>query len=350
MKKRSKRTEQIQECILHYVEEHPSDIAGFTSAHFDISRQSVAKHIRRLVDEGLLATTGATKGKQYQLQSLVHERFSFRIQEDFKIEEDVVWRSHIRPLLQGVSPHVLDICQYGFTEMFNNALEHSGTDSIDVEIRRDANKITMEVIDFGVGLFAKLQKELGLSDPQHALLELTKGKLTTDPAHHTGEGIFFTSRMFDNFSILSSGLFYQTVNEDGDWLIEVKGREATRGTLVRMNIRIFSQRTSREVYEKYASHGGYDFSRTHVLVALARYGEEQLVSRSQARRVLARFERFREVLLDFDGVAIIGHSFADEIFRVFKNEHPEIEVIGTHMTPHVREMIDRAMFAGKETA
>jgi STAS-like domain of unknown function (DUF4325) len=116
-----------------------------------------------------------------------------------------------------------------------------------------------------------------------------------------------------------------------------------------MVIRVSSQRTAKEVFDKYASYEGYDFSRTHVPVSLARYGEEQLVSRSQARRILSRFERFREVLLDFDGVESIGHSFADEIFRVFKNEHPEIEIAGVNMTPQVGEMIQRAMIAGKET-
>jgi len=36
---------------------------------------------------------------------------------------------------------------------------------------------------------------------------LAKGKLTTDPKRHSGEGIFFSSRMFDEFDILSGGVF-----------------------------------------------------------------------------------------------------------------------------------------------
>ena len=40
-----------------------------------------------------------------------------------------------------------------------------------------------------------------LLDERHAILELSKDQLTTDPARHTGDGIFFTSRMFDSFDL-----------------------------------------------------------------------------------------------------------------------------------------------------
>jgi hypothetical protein len=49
------------------------------------------------------------------------------------------------------------------------------------------------------------------------------------------------------------------------------------------------------------------------------YEGESLMSRSQARRLMNRFDRFSEVVLDFTGVNFIGQGFADEIFRVFAN-------------------------------
>jgi hypothetical protein len=52
-------------------------------------------------------------------------------------------------------------------------------------------------------------------------------------------------------------------------------------------------------------------------VRLAKYGNDQLISRSQAKRLLARIELFKIVLFDFSGVETIGQAFADEIFRVF---------------------------------
>ena len=40
--------------------------------------------------------------------------------------------------------------------------------------------------------------------------------------------------------------------------------------------------------------------------------EDFLVARSQAKRLLERFDRFEEVVLDFDGVRQVGQGFADE--------------------------------------
>ena len=37
-------------------------------------------------------------------------------------------------------------------------------------------------------------------------------------------------------------------------------------------------------------------------------------------------EKFKEVVLDFSKIETIGRAFADEIFRVYKNQHPEIKL------------------------
>ena len=72
---------------------------------------------------------------------------------------------------------------------------------------------------------------------------------------------------------------------------------------------------------------------------LAQYGKEHLVSRSQARRVLTRFDQFREVFLDFRGVEFIGQAFADEIFRVFRLQHPDINITWMGAEKEVERMI-----------
>lgn len=45
---------------------------------------------------------------------------------------------------------------------------------------------------------------------------------------------------------------------------------------------------------------------------------------------------------DFGEVTDIGQAFADEIFRVFANAHPEMELIAIQAVPDVRQMIRRA--------
>ena len=176
----------------------------------------------------------------------------------------------------------------------------------------------------------------------HAILELAKGKLTTDPQRHTGEGIFFTSRMFDDYVILSGGVYFShKTGEEEDWILE---RERPReGTTVVMSLRNRSDRTVKQIFEKYtASPKDFGFNRTIVPVRLAKHGAEQLISRSQAKRLLARFERFRVVILDFAGIDEIGQAFADEIFRVYSLQHPEVRIVPANAGPEVKRSIRRA--------
>jgi anti-sigma regulatory factor (Ser/Thr protein kinase) len=256
----------------------------------------------------------------------------------------MVWRQKLKPLLKTIKSNVIDICHYGFTEMMNNVVDHSGSMSVAIGLTLLPNRIELHVSDQGVGIFKKISKELNLEDERHAVLELTKGKLTTDKAHHTGEGIFFTSRMFDRFSILSGSLYFShTLGHEEDWLLQDEDKPFN-GTGVTISISINSPRTTKEVFDKYTATGeDYSFTRTHVPVALARYGEEQLISRSQAKRLLARLEPFKEVFLNFEGVDSIGQAFADEIFRVFKKEHPDIEIVWIRASKQIENMIKRVI-------
>ncbi|MFH0834705.1 MAG: STAS-like domain-containing protein, partial [Patescibacteria group bacterium] len=66
------------------------------------------------------------------------------------------------------------------------------------------------------------------------------------------------------------------------------------------------------------------------------------ISRSQARRVLAGLEKFKVIVFDFDKVPMIGQAFADEIFRVFHDKHPQIRLETANMNEGVEFMIKRA--------
>ena len=208
-----------------------------------------------------------------------------------------------------------------------------------VLLREDVSE--MLIRDDGVGIFWKIQRQLGLLDERHAIFELSKGKLTTDPTNHTGEGIFFTSRMFDSFEILSGGSFFS--HEHGkprDWLL--KSKSERRGTMVLMRLNNHTSRTTRKVFGAYVSGEDFDFTKTVVPVDLARYENDKLISRSQAKRVLARVELFKTVVFDFKSVDYIGQAFADEIFRVFANAHPDIELHAINANSEVKRMIARA--------
>ena len=91
----------------------------------------------------------------------------------------------------------------------------------------------------------------------------------------------------------------------------------------------------------------FTFNKTVVPMKLAKYGMDELVSRSQAKRLLARVDLFKIVIFDFQDVASIGQAFADQIFRVFAKDHPDIELVPVHVQPAVKEMIERARALGR---
>jgi len=332
---------EIQRFIISELPAHPQDIAKVAGARFGISRQAVNRHLRNLVKLGVLKATGETRNREYTFPILRRESASLPITP--QLEEDIVWREKVAPVLMGVPDNVLDICRYGVTEILNNAIDHSESSMVGIEVDYQISLINIIVVDQGVGIFRKIKDYCHLDDERLAILELAKGKLTTDPTRHTGEGIFFTSRMFDSFAIFSGPLYVGCSRDGGDWLIEDR-EHPVDGTSVYMEISPLSTHTPKEVFERYSTaQDDYAFSRTNVLIALAEQSHgEKLVSRSQAKRVMARLERFKEVVLDFKGIQDIGPAFADEIFRVFRREHPETHMTSINKTEEVQRMIRRA--------
>jgi len=334
------RAEEIRDYLLTLLQAGKPDSVGRAAKVFRVSRQAVNRHMRALIAQGFVKASGATRGRQYSLVVDSHTR-----DYDLKgLEEHVVWRDFVRPLLGDVPPNVERIWQYGVTEMLNNAVDHSGGTSVRVEVTRVGGSVNLYVTDDGIGIFRKLREALGLEDDQHVVLELSKGKLTTDPKNHTGEGIFFTSRIFDLFSILSGELYLIHTPRLKDWVFEMG--QNVRGTTVRLKLRGNSTKKLDDLFDLFASSDEhYRFSVTHVPVALAKVGDDNLVSRSQARRLMARLDLFSKVVLDFEGVNQIGQAFADEVFRVFANEHPQLELGWVDATENVERMIRRALAA-----
>ncbi|HEY9461076.1 MAG TPA: DUF4325 domain-containing protein [Paralcaligenes sp.] len=334
MAKPSKFAELIQ-TVTKDVIGHPRDLTRHYANRFGISRVSANKYIQRLETEGWIARSGPST---HPVFSPGYKRRVSKLYSLNGLEEHVVWEQDFRPYFS-LTPNVQNIANHGFTEMVNNAIDHSGGESVFAWMSQDESAIYISVSDNGIGIFAKITNALNLPDMRQALFELSKGKLTTDPSKHTGEGIFFTSRMFDSFDITANDLrFNHSDISPTDWLGEDKAffRE---GTAVFMRIALDSQRTAADVYAQFTDvPEDYAFSKTEVPMKLARSGDEQLVSRSQAKRLIARFDRFKIVTLDFDGIQEIGQAFADELFRVYGAAHPEVELLPKNMSEQVERM------------
>lgn len=335
-----KRGEIIRQFILDNVEHHPTDVVALTSHTFDISRQAVNKHIKRLVDQSALLVRGSTRSRRYILHPLAKWEHIYTL--DGSLAEDTVWRTDISEFVGDLPDNVIDIWHYGFTEILNNAIDHSSGNQVHIQVTKTATTIEIVVYDDGEGIFKKIQRELGLLDERHSVLELAKGKLTTDPDNHTGEGIFFSSRMFDDFAILSGNVYFShKYDEVEDWILE-RQRFQT-GTGVFMMISNNTSMTTKQIFDSFTSDDDYGFTKTVVPVRLTQYGDDKLISRSQAKRLLVRVERFRTVIFDFDEVETIGQAFADEIFRVFKTQHPDMDLLYLKANKQVQQMIARAL-------
>ncbi len=333
------RGEAIREFIINNVDTHANDIVVLTAGQFDISRQAVNTHIKRLVEQKSLVAKGNTRNRTYKLHTLIEQTERFELSG---LEEDRAWRDIIRPKLGALPDNLMGIWDYGFTEMLNNAIDHSQGEYAIVNVRKTPISSEITITDDGLGIFTRIQKLLNLNDERHAVLELSKGKLTTDPDNHTGEGIFFSSRIFDEYAILSGGVFFShEYNKPEDWIIERK--KSGKGTTVFMKISNNSTRKIKAIFDEYASDEDAGFDKTVVPVSLARYGNERLVSRSQAKRLLSRVDRFKIVIFDFNDIDQIGQAFADEVFRVFNNRHPDIQLYFIKANPDVENMILRAL-------
>ena len=92
--------------------------------------------------------------------------------------------------------------------MLNNAINHSEGTGVIIKTKWSPESISIAIQDDGVGIFRKIQKSLCVEDIREIALHLSKGKITTDPGNHFGESIFFASRFFDDFHIISSGISY----------------------------------------------------------------------------------------------------------------------------------------------
>jgi len=257
--------EDIRSFINSNVSEHPSDIALITAQKFGISRQRVNAYLTREIKNGKIIKTGRTSSTRYYLVDGNKLKFSLKLSPD--LAEDRVWTKYVKPMLLKYPRNIYNVCYYGFTEILNNAIDHSNGTLVYISIEIKNDDINIEIIDNGIGIFKKIQNALNLESDRESILHLSKGKFTTDPKNHTGEGIFFTSRIFDNFSIFSGNLFYIFKNED--WFHSSERREEFgKGTLMNMHISLNSKKTAKEVMDKYTDEE-IGFTKTIVSVALS---------------------------------------------------------------------------------
>ncbi len=338
------QAEEIRAYLLAKIPVHPKNIVAQASKAFSCSRTTVHRHLNRLLRDGKIIKSGTTRQVQYFLKTDKNKKIHVPLKPG--VAEDVIWKENFQADFETLPKNILEICEYGFLEMLNNAIDHSEGKGVIIETEWESDSIKITIWDDGIGIFRKIKNTLKLEDEREGALHLSKGKFTTDPQNHTGEGIFFSSRAFDTFNVGSGRMYYSRSNPEKDWFLETTEESKFNGTILIMNIEVDSKRQLKEVFSEYTeddSDGVPKFGKTLILVQLSKFDDERYVSRSQARRIVLGLEKFKQVVLDFKDISTVGQGFVDEVFRVFQSKYPEIKIEYTNANDDVRFMIERSL-------
>ena len=316
----------------------------------NVSRQYAKVLINNLITTKKLMKIGSTRSAFYVSPQYAKDHpdlLPTRIQKNLKntnLEEHRVLDDleERLPVILKLPENIRSIFTYTFSEMLNNAIEHSGSKNIQVEVEIKDKRLLFRVIDSGIGVFKNVMQKRKLKSELEAIQELLKGKTTTQPKAHSGEGIFFTSKSADIFILDSFGI-QMIINNRIDDIFVSHSKKIKRGTSVLFEIKIDSSRHLDDIFRRYTDttkDGDYGFDKTEIKVKLYTMGGVH-VSRSQARRVLTNLEKFKSIIFDFDKVPMIGQAFADEILRVFHGKYPGIKLEATNMNDAVKFMVNR---------
>jgi anti-sigma regulatory factor (Ser/Thr protein kinase) len=318
-----------------------ADLVGLTG----LSRAYAQRFLKALADEGVIVLMGKANQAHYIFPSKKGASNAKplsvrRVMTNKGLAEDKVLREikEKSAIFQGVAGNVSSIIDYAFTEMLNNAIEHSTSEKVDVVVTKTATDIRFTVTDQGIGIFNNIRKKKRLGTTIAAVQDLLNGKETTAPESHSGEGIFFTSKIADLLTIKSfeKKLVYDNARQD----IYVKDLRPVRGTRVDFVLGLRSKKKLADLFSKYTDES-FKFSKTGVKVKLY-HQDVDYVSRSQARRILMGLEKFKTIELDFQDVKTIGQAFADEVFRIWQAGHKDVKFVIKDANENVMLMIKRA--------
>ncbi|MBP5348852.1 MAG: DUF4325 domain-containing protein [Clostridia bacterium] len=330
--------ERILLYLLQLIDRDDPRYAKKTVDTFSVSTSTVYNYVQRLIRDGKLIRDPEKRTGM----SLPEKRVQFTYGTDAKLSEDRIFQKDIEPLLAGVPQNVYRIWYYCFTEMMNNAIEHSGAKTIACSFTENALETRIVIVDDGIGIFKNIRNYLfettGEDVPERECAGyLLAGRFTTAKERHTGEGIFFTSHLLDRFAILSSGVVF-TRSDFSDAQSDLPD-DSSGGTVVYMALSNTSPKRSADVFDRF-SDVETGFSKTEIPMAHL-FPNGYPVSRSEARRLFGMIRDFREVTLDFTGIENVGQAFVHEFFVLLPGQNPEQTVTLKNVADPVGRMILR---------
>ena len=331
------KKEQTLQYLLQLISNNDASFVEKTIEAFGISKSTVYNYIKQLLEKELIQ-----QDKERLVgYCLTTRKYAYRYKTEQRLEEDRIFEEAIAPLLVDLPPNVRTAWRYAFTEMMNNAIEHSGSKNIVCLVIIDALNTTISILDNGIGIFKNIQRFLFDTKGETLSLKecasiLLAGKFTTAKENHSGEGIFFTSHLMDDFVVSSDNVMFTRDNftDSQDSFPKQKS-----GTFVFMRLSNQSKKTLSEIFNRF-SDCDEGFFKTHIPIAHM-FASGAPVSRSEARRLCNMISQFKEVILDFQNVEEIGQAFAHELFVVWQNFEPHIKLELANTNETVEWMIKR---------
>lgn len=327
----------IKKYILEKIAQNTASVSKVVADTFGINPSTVHAYINELIEEHAIKKI---KRGQYELVSQEFEYELFR-KEGGLDNDTYAFNVCLSPHIRTLEKNVQDIWSYTFSEMINNVMDHSMAESVRIVVTQNFMSTCTWILDDGIGIFKKIQEYFKLGSIDEAICELFKGKLTTDTENHSGKGIFFSSKLMDDFYITSSGKIFTNNKYDDSQILDFVS-EVQKGTCVFMKLSNFSHKTAKEVFDMYANLDG-GFVKT--TIPLKNIFDSSPVSRSQAKRVCNRLDKFKEVIIDFDGVSWMGQGFAHQLFVVFADNHSDIVMTPVNMNEDITKMYNHVIMS-----
>lgn len=224
------KKEAIQRYLLEKIEEGAPNLIKLVCDTFDITQNTVHTYLKQLLQDNVIQRLKRGTYVLVTQEAAYHfARSKGEIEEEQRIYDENL-RSHFLQLPQNVK----NIWDYILSEMINNVIDHSAAENLDIRVSQNYLATQIFIMDNGVGIFKKICDHFHMHSLDEAICELFKGKLTTDPQNHSGEGIFFSSRLADRFMIYSDGKIFSTDKYEDDLLAGVPVN--ITGTLVAIKL------------------------------------------------------------------------------------------------------------------
>ena len=144
----------IRKYMLDKIRGGDTEFIRKTAENFTISETSVRRYLREcrekeILEEDREAPTG------FRLRTVSG---TWKVENDGMLEEDALFWKKIMPFLEGLPKNVQDIWAYAFTEIMNNAIDHSAGDQIIFSLQKDALFTEISIVDNGIGIFRNIQR------------------------------------------------------------------------------------------------------------------------------------------------------------------------------------------------